>query len=266
MEPEITSTSNNHIKQLRKLKDRKERSVCSQYLIEGLRIVAEAMEQSVEIEEIIYSPELLISKFGQKLVRQASNNGIKTVTVSERVFNSLSLKNGPQGLAALVNQNWQSLEQTHLGEKEFWVALDAVADPGNLGTIMRTTDAVGGRGIILLDHSTDPYDPSAIRASMGALFSLKLVKADFSQFKTWLSKEKVPLFGTSDAAKVDYQDITYPGKMILIMGSEREGLHKPYVNLCDQMVSIPMMGKSDSLNLAVATGVMLYEILNQRRR
>ena len=146
-----------------------------------------------------------------------------------------------------------------------WVALDSVADPGNLGTILRTHDAVGGQGVILLDQSTDPYDPSAMRASMGALFTQTLVKASFHEFADWKRQQASHVVGTSDKASTDYHAYQYPPSLVLLMGSERQGLQQQHLALCDEVVSIPMLGKSDSLNLAVAAAVVLYEILNQRR-
>jgi len=146
-----------------------------------------------------------------------------------------------------------------------WVALESVQNPGNLGSIMRTAEAIGSKGIILLDHSTDPYDPTAIKASMGAVFSLQLIKTDYKNFLDWKSQFKIPLIGTSDKAAMDYLNIDYPEAFILLMGSEREGLSEVYLDQCDQIVRIPMQGRSDSLNLAIATSIILYQIFNQKR-
>ena len=162
----------------------------------------------------------------------------------------------------MVRQNWLPLERVTPQPGETWVALDAVADPGNLGTILRVNDAVGGRGVILLDHSTDPYDPGAVRASMGSLFSQVLVRAVFEEFAAWKLRIGVPLIGTSGAADQDYHASVYPEKMVLLMGSERQGLQEHHLALCDALVSIPMRSRAaDSLNLAVATAVVLYEVL-----
>jgi len=166
----------------------------------------------------------------------------------------------------VLRQQWITLEQVNVQPGEIWVALDEVADPGNLGTILRTSDAVGGKGVILLDHATDPYDPTAIRASMGALFSQALVKAGLDEFARWKGQRGAALIGTSGAAQRDYRQVSYPDGVVVLMGSEREGLSEKHIALCDQIVRIPMVGRSDSLNLAVATGVVLYEIFNQRRK
>jgi TrmH family RNA methyltransferase len=149
---------------------------------------------------------------------------------------------------------------------DLMIALDSVADPGNLGTIMRTLDGVGGKGLILLDQSTDPYDPAAMRASMGTLFSLHFVKTDLEQFSTWKHEKEIKVVGTSDKARVDYYGYPYPDPMVLLMGSERQGLTDSHYAICDEVVAIPMAGSADSLNLAVATALVMYEIFNHRRK
>jgi RNA methyltransferase, TrmH family len=261
----ITSSANDRIKSIRKLHDRKARQERGQFFIEGLRIVAEAVEQGAHIDTLITAPELLKSAFGQQLAAEQHSRGVPLIEVSREVFQQLSSKEGPQGLAAVVRQRWHTLDQIHPQPGRTWVALDSIADPGNLGTILRTHDAVGGQGVILLDNATDPYDPSAVRASMGALFTQVLVKVSFAEFADWKRHSGIPIIGTSDAAKTDYHAYRYPQSLLLLMGSERQGLPETHLALCDEVVSIPMLGKSDSLNLAVATAVVLYEILNQRR-
>jgi RNA methyltransferase, TrmH family len=263
--PLITSPANERIKAIRKLQERKARQESGLFYIEGLRHVAEAAEQSARFDTLIVAPELLVSEFGQKLAADLSGRGVPVLEVSPEVFQRISLKEGPQGLAAVVRQNWQALEAQRVEPGQVWVALDSVADPGNLGTILRTLDAVGGKGAILLDQSTDPYDPSAARASMGALFTNTLVRASLADFAAWKRKQAVPVIGTSDKAKTDYHAYRYPPGLVLLMGSERQGLQEAHLALCDEVVSIPMLGQSDSLNLAVATAVVLYEILNQKR-
>lgn len=263
--PQITSLANDRIKQIRKLHDRKARQESGLFYVEGVRIVAEAVEQGAQLETLLVAPDLLRSDFAHKLVHEQAKRGVPLLELSSEVFQRLALKEGPQGLAAVVRQRWFSLDDIQLEPGKTWVALDSVADPGNLGTILRTHDAVGGQGVIVLDQSTDPYDPSAVRASMGALFTQKLVKASFAEFADWKRKTSAPIVGTSDRAKVDYHAYRYPTSLVLLMGSERQGLPEHYLKLCDTVVSIPMLGQSDSLNLAVATAVVLYEILNQRR-
>ncbi|NJN18055.1 MAG: RNA methyltransferase [Oscillochloris sp.] len=261
----ITSPSNAAIKAIRSLKQRKERTARQVCFVEGIRLVGEAIQLGVTIEQLVVAPELLSSSFGHALVAQAASAGVPRLEVSGEVFVALSGKDGPQGLGAVVRQRWESPESLRLDDAPGWIALSSVADPGNLGTILRTADAVGASGVILLDESTDPYDPAAIRASMGALFAQRLVRTTFDAFAAWKRATGAYLLGTADSAGMDYQATTYPQPLVLLMGSERQGLPAEQQALCDLLVAIPMRGRSDSLNLAVASGVMLYELLRQRR-
>src|SRR5574340_25476 len=261
----ITSTSNPTIKFIRKLGERKERRQSGMFFVEGLRSVGEAVQRGWDLDTLIVAPELLVSLFGQQLVEQAANGGCEVVEVSQEVFQSLSLKEGPQGIAAIGRQRWTQLEDVHLRSGDTWIVLDSVQDPGNLGTILRTSDAAGCRGVILLDQSTDPYDPNAIRASMGAIFSQPVVKTTQAEFAQWKRERQAVVVGTSDKAPQDYHEFEYPSALVVLMGSERQGLQEQHSAMCDAVVSIPMRGSSDSLNLAVATGLIIYEILNQRR-
>jgi RNA methyltransferase, TrmH family len=262
----ITSTSNSRVKWIRKLvRNRKERQASGLFYIEGLRSVTEAVRVGAQIETLLVSHELLESEHGQSIRSEQQSQGVPVLNVSAEVFKSISLKEGPQGIAALVKQEWLALQDLQVSAGSRWVALDSVSDPGNLGTIMRTNDAVGGEGIILLDHTTDPYDPTALRASMGAVFSQKLIRARFADFAHWKQTEGVALIGTSDKSPMDYQSIVYQSPLVLLMGSERQGLLEHHEDLCDMIVRVPMIGRSDSLNLAVATAVVLYEIFNQQR-
>ena len=261
----ISSTANPRIKHIRSLTTRQERERTQQFFIEGIRIVGEAVQMGADIETLIYAPSLLKSHFALELVNEQQERGISGLEVSSDVFRSLSTKDGPQGIGAVLHQRWEKLEQVMPQQNDFWVALDAAQDPGNIGTILRTSDAVGCTGLILLGHSADPYDPGALRASMGAIFSQRLIKAPFDDFVQWKQRHMLPVIGTSDAASTDYRSTTYHRPVVLLMGSEREGLSRFQQSICDLMIQIPMVGRSDSLNLAVATGIVLYEIFYQTR-
>ncbi len=262
----ITSTSNQKIKEIRKLLDRKERSATGQFLVEGLRIVIEALQQKMVLVDLVVAPDLLRSEKGSEWIHSfRQEHPEKVIQVSPEVFRSFSQKDGPQGVAAVLSQQWINLREISWDSNGCWVALDAVADPGNLGTIMRTIDAAGARGVILLDQSTDPYDPTAIRGSMGAILSVPHIKTTFAEFETWVKSNQVPVIGTSDKGVQNYHSIRYPNPMILLMGSERQGLDQHHLDLCSEIVAIPMRGRSDSLNLSVATGIILYEIDHQLR-
>ena len=263
--PLISSHSNTRVKQVRALRQRKERERTGLFFVEGIRLVGEAVQTGAEIETLVVAPERLTSTFGQELVERQSQRGVAYLEVTAEVFEGISSRKGPQGIGAVVRQRWAALADVTPGDELCWTALVAVQDPGNLGSVLRVSDAVGGAGVILIGASTDPYDPAAVRGSMGAVFSQQLVRTGFEDFRAWKEASPYAAAGTAGDAPHDYQAVRYPRPLILLMGSEREGLSPQQRAVCDVMVRIPMVGRSDSLNLAVATGVVLYEIVNQRR-
>lgn len=259
----ITSTSNPTIKRIRALRQRKAREESGLCFLEGIRLVAEAVQSGAEVECLVVAPALLTSPFAQALVSQQTAIGVPVVEVTPEVFASLSQKEGPQGLAAVARRRFATLANLRLDRCPGPVALLEPADPGNLGAIIRTADAVGAAGVIILGPAADPYDPTALRASTGAIFALPIVCTSWEAFVDWKQAKSLPLIGTSDKAAIGFQTVVYPQPAVLLMGSEREGLTVSHQALCDLVVAIPMRGRSDSLNLAVATGVMLYELLRQ---
>jgi TrmH family RNA methyltransferase len=228
--------------------------------------VTDAVSSAFDIETIVVAHELLNSQFALGLVDDVRVRGVPILEVTTEVFNALSFKEGPQGLGAVVRQRWERLPAAYPENAHYWIALEGVQDPGNLGAILRTADAVGAGGVILLGQSTDPYDPSALRASMGAIFWQAVIRSSPAELERWRRQHNVYLVGTSDKADTDYTRAQYRLPLILLMGSERLGLSRAQQELCDVVVRIPMVGKSDSLNLAVATSLMLYEIFNRQRR
>lgn len=256
----ITSRNNPKIKRIRKLLTRKERDQSGLFLIEGIRLVTEAVQTGATIETIIVAPELLSSEIAHEMV-----SGYDYLEVSPHVFESIASKDNPQGIAAVVHQHHTHLDDiVHEGEL-CWVALDAVQNPGNLGTILRTNDAVGAAGVILLGNCTDPYHPTAMRGSMGAIFSQRIATASYQAFIAWKQRSPYKVVGTISQEAQHYRQLDYSSPLVLLMGSEREGLPASLLAICDYRAHIPMVGRSDSLNLAVATGVMLYEIFAKQR-
>ncbi len=259
----ITSTSNETIKQIRKLRDRKFRDETSSAYVEGIRIVIEAIDQSVVFERIILAQSFTSAPKHLEIVELIQKKHIEITNVSDEVFRSLSHKDGPQGIGAVVKQKWTTIDQVLYPMKGLWVCLWEVADPGNLGTILRTMDAVNATGLILAGNCTDPYDPAAVRASMGAIFTKSLVKSTLNEVVNLVNHDNVFSVATSDAAKVSYRELQYSKDMLLVMGSERQGLPQELEAKCKEVVNIPMLGSCDSLNLAVAAAIVMYEILNQ---
>ena len=260
----ITSPANEKIKAVRKLKDRKFRDLTNTAYVEGIRQVVEAIQQNIAIEKLIFTDKFRSSTTDSRINDVINGCKAPKMVVSEEVFKSFSIKENPSGLAAVVRQKWSRISEYHGGFSGVWVCLWEIADPGNLGTILRTMDAVRASGLILVGNCSDPYDPAAIRASMGAVFSKNLVKSNLEELVSVIKSSSIIAIGTSDTASISYREIRYPKNMFLVMGSERQGIPQQLGEVCTQTVRIPMLGVCDSLNLSVATGVILYEILDQQ--
>jgi TrmH family RNA methyltransferase len=269
----ITSRDNPKIKQVRALRQRKERQASGLFLVEGIRHVGEGAAADAEarsasktpwLEYICFSPELLTSDFARELILEQSAHGLPCYSLPAELFASLAEKENPQGILAVARQRRTSLETLNTHNFPWGVALVAPQDPGNIGTILRTIDGVGASGLLLLESSADPYHPNAVRASMGAIFWYPIVCASFSEFARWAKGSGYRVIGTSAHGSQDYRLAgAYTKPVILLMGSEREGLADEHKAACDYLVCMPMRGRVSSLNLAVATGVMLYTMLEE---
>ncbi len=264
--PRIKTWDDARLQSIRALGKRSERDRTQTFFAEGLRFVGQAVTQNAEIEAVLVVPKTLEHPFGLKLRRQLEQARVPIWEITPELFLRLSRAEEPQWIGAVVRQRWDTLSCVSASSGLCWVALDEVHSPGNLGTILRTGDAVGVSGLIVIGNSVDPYDPACVRATMGAIFAQRFVRTSPSEFAAWKQRTGIHLVGTSPHAKHDYRAVTYPPGTILYMGGERKGLSEERQRLCDALVRIPMVGRSDSLNLAVATGVMLYEVFNQRRQ
>jgi TrmH family RNA methyltransferase len=266
MSPElITSRGNPLIKQARALRQHKARRESGLFLVEGIHHVGEAVEAGWDVEALLYAPEHLTSDYALRLVDEQSRRGVRCQPVGAEVFDSLTDKDNPQGLLAIVRQRASTLRQSQglLPSKfRFGAALVSPQDPGNLGAILRTIDAVGADGLFVLDGGVDIYHPSCIRASMGTIFSTPLIQAGFDEFVAWARENNLRLIGTSAKASADYRSLDLVQPSVLVLGSEQKGLSPEQSAACDVMVSLPMRGRASSLNLAVAAGILLY-VLNE---
>ncbi len=257
----ITSLSNPLIKQARKLRNRKGRAGTGLFLVEGLHHVGEAVEAGWDIQSVLYAPDLLTSGFGRDLIARLEREKIRVQAVSAAVMDSLSEKDNPTGLLALVSQQARTLDGFPAADVSSAVALVSPQDPGNLGSILRTMDAAGADALFLLDGGVDAVHPSAVRASMGTLFWIPVISASFDEFIAWARRGGLRLVGTSSRAKTDYRAVIPPRRWALVLGSEQKGLSKSQLEACDMTVSLPMRGRASSLNLSVAAGILLYEWL-----
>ena len=253
------------IRRLRNLQTREGRDRTGQFLIEGVRPLAQAVQQGERVEMLVVAPDLLTNTLGRKLVKQLRISGTPCYRLTPEVYHSFSQAEEPQGVAAVMKQRWERLEQVRPSRGLCWLAVEAVQSAGNLGTILRTNEAVGGSGVILIGDTVDPFDPTTVRASMGAVFNQKFARASVGAFGEWKRRHQCLLVGTSPSAALDYKEVTYPPSLVLLMGGEKKGVSPEVQALCDTMVKIPMVGRGDSLNLAIAAGILLYEVFDQRR-
>lgn len=262
--PRITSAANPRIKQARALARRKEREATGLCLVEGIFHVGEALAAAEEgranLEYVLHAPELLQSDFGRGLVQRAAAAAVPVFETSPDALSAVAEKDNPQGLLAVVRPRRYWLAELDPSSCPWLVALVAPQDPGNVGTILRTMDAVGATALVLLDGGVDAYHPAAVRASMGTIFRLPVVVADFTGFAGWARAAGYVTVGTSARGQSEYRDVVYRRPLVLLLGSEREGLSPAQVAACDELVRLPMRGRASSLNLAVAAGVMLYAI------
>lgn len=266
MPREITGFSNPLVKQVRGLRDKKNRRAEGLFLAEGLRILTEALDAGIPPKMLWHAPEGGAHPLVQKLARETEATGGEVFVTSSDILSKLSGKDNPGAVIGVYPEMLTPLTALDRATSGIWLVAERLRDPGNLGTILRTGDAVGAGGLILIDDCTDPFSVEAVRASMGAIFTQKVATARWPEFVSWLRSAPGQLVGTSLNTDNDYQDPRYEAPTFLLIGNESQGLPEAYEKECDLLVKMPMMGKADSLNAAMATAVMAYEVLNQRRQ
>lgn len=256
----LTSTSNPFIKQVRALRQKKTRAETGHFLVEGIHHVGEALEAGWVVESIVYAPDLLTSAFAKDLLSRAARLDLRLQPVSAAVIESLADKENPQGILAVVRQRQFDFAELHSVTRA--VALVSPQDPGNVGTILRTMDAVGVDALFLLDGGVELFHPTVVRASMGTLFWKPVVQSSFDDFAAWSRKSGWQLIATSAKADLDYFTFDPQVPWVLVLGNEQKGLSPEHSAACDVSISLPMRGRVSSLNLSVAAGVLLYEFIS----
>jgi TrmH family RNA methyltransferase len=261
----ITAFANSLVKQVRALRDKKNRRRDGRFIAEGLRILVEAREAGVLPRILFYAPGADHPRLAG-LIEQVEAAGGEAIETNSDILHKLSGKDNPQTVLGVYEAFDTSLHGIDRSAAPLWIVAQALRDPGNLGTILRTGDAVGAGGLILVDDCVDPFSVEAVRATMGALFTQRLAQARWDEFLPWLRGGEGQLIGTSLKASLDYQEPRYAQPAFILVGNEAQGLPEAYEAECDLLVKMPMLGKADSLNAAVATAVMAYEVINQWRR
>jgi TrmH family RNA methyltransferase len=260
MPRQVTAFSNSTVKLLRSLRDKKARRTEELFLAEGLRILTEARDSGMLPEIVAFSPEGARHPLAAEIIAATEAAGGDAIETSADILSKMSGKDNPQMLLGAYRQPDTALTAIDRTKAPLWIVAQALRDPGNIGTILRTGDAAGAGGLILIDDCADPFSVEAVRASMGALFTQDIATARWPEFIEWLRSGEGQLVGTSLKATHDYLEAEYRRPCFLLIGNEQQGLPADYENECDLLVKIPMAGRADSLNAAMATAIMAFAI------
>ena len=260
----ITSVSNPKIKFIKSLLLRKNRSNSGYFLAEGERTCKEAIDHGWFPKYLIYNNERDKSENIDSIVKKSIKEDGLVLNVSQKILSKISKKENPQIILGVFQQKLFKINEVEGKSSLAWLALERVRDPGNLGAILRTCNATGVTSIILVGNCCDPFSPEAVRASMGAIFSIKIIHLTKDEFLSWATNKKNKIVVTSLNAKKGYTECKWGTMPILVMGNEQSGISKELEKISHDSVKLPMLGTSDSLNLSVSTGVFLYEILRKK--
>ena len=257
--------SKEKLKELFKLKTKKGRTQEGKFLIEGLRLCEEAANSFWSIESVLYTQSFEEKTRGKKLLQKLQKLNFRMIQVKYHDLQKLSDTETAQGIMCVVKTMNHSIEDLWKKNFELIVTLDGIRDPGNVGTLIRTADAFGVDGVILSNDTVEPYNPKVVRSTMGSIFHLPILdEIDLEKTIPELKKRKFKILGTDVKAGKSLYNLDYSGKICLLMGSEAEGLNKNLIELSDEIIHIPIYGKAESLNVAVAGGIILYELTKRR--
>lgn len=236
------------------------------FFIEGVRNFVHAVDNGYELEHVLYSDTLCTSAVARKLVRQFRRLGIAVVDVTPEDFRSVSVTERASGIGAVVRQKWSDLKDALTAPAFCWIVLEHIRSEGNFGTLIRSSEAFGSTGFILLGNSVDPFSPTSVRVTMGALFQQQFVRSSVNAFKQWVEQHNITLIGASPDGTIASHEYPYPERTFLWLGEEREGLTEEQRSLCKHLVRVPMVGQVDSLNVGVAGSLLLYDVSRSRQR
>lgn len=258
---EITSLANPKVKAIRALQMKKVRDEERLFIAEGLKLVIDALDRGWTIRTLVFAKTSRGKKPVDDIAAKALARGAQILIVSEKILTAITRRDNPQSVIGVFEQRLARLTDIKAAKDDVHVALDRVRDPGNLGTVVRTADAAGAKGVILVGDCTDPFSLETVRATMGSVFAVPICKASETEFVAWLKSWPGMTVGTHLEGAVDYRKPDYAGKpVMLVMGNEQQGLTPALAAACGTLVRIPQAGTADSLNLAVATGIVLFEI------
>lgn len=266
MSKEISSKSNHHIKLAKSLLNRKSREKEQLFVVEGVRLVEEAIMAEIKIRFALYSDKLAASQRGQQLLKTFDQKGVDVFWVEEKLFRELSDTENPQGIFAVSEFMQRDLSCLILKENSMLLLIDGVQDPGNLGTMIRTACAAGAAGVLLTKGTVDLFNPKVIRASMGTIFQIPVISTESNErFLSYFQKNKIQvLVADAKGEKLYYQTETQ-GPVVWVLGNEANGPRDFFLDHADEIVRIPLLGKAESLNVAVAAGILLFDHMRRRQ-
>lgn len=262
----ISSLQNPRVKNVVHLRDRHEREKSEKFLIEGYREILRAIDGKHPIETLFICPMLFLGSNEQALIKRIVGSGAKLYECSENVFRKMSYRDRPDGLIAIAPQVHLGLNDLKLSENPFLIIAEAIEKPGNLGTILRSSDAVGLDALIVCDRCTDIHNPNVVRASVGTLFTVPVVEANGAETLKWLKEKGISILAATPSATAEFTEVDMTKPLAIAVGTEQLGLSKTWMENADIQVRIPMNGVADSLNVAMATTLLLYEALRQRKK
>jgi TrmH family RNA methyltransferase len=259
----ITSLQNGKVKEAIKLRDRRGRDESDLFLIEGYRELKRAVEAGVKVATLFYCREFFLGENEMALIDAAK---CETLACSEAVFAKLSYRDRPDGILAVAPQIHKKLSDLRLSALPFLLIAESIEKPGNLGTILRSSDAAGADAVIVSDPTTDIHNPNVVRASVGTLFTQPVIEASSEETFAFLKERGIAIVAATPHANMEFTEADFKVPLAIAMGTEQYGLSEMWMNKADIAVRIPMFGIADSLNVASATTLLLYEVVRQRKR
>lgn len=266
---QVTSVQNPRVKEVVRLRDRRDRDTTNTFVIEGYRELLRATDAKYRVDTLFICPSLFLGENEPALIARIADAGAVVLECNETVFRKISYRDRPDGLVAIAPQHHMTfgdMEKVLSGKKSpLFVVAEAIEKPGNLGTILRSSDAVGVDGLIVCDRCTDVYNPNVVRASVGTLFTVPVLEAGGAETLEWLRRNNVKILAATPSAKEEFTQVDMTGPLAIAVGTEQLGLSDLWMQQADIQVRIPMLGVADSLNVAMATTLLLYEAQRQRR-
>ena len=256
----INSVQNIKIKSVLKLYKPSERIKKSLMIIEGFREITRSLDAKCELKEIFFCSYYA----NDKIIDFIKNSDSSIYECSKKVFDKISYRQNPEGILAITNIIRRKINDLEIQSKSIFLVIENIEKPGNLGNIIRTSDATGVNGIILLNNKTDINNPNVIRSSIGSFFSIPIINTDINTFFNWTKNNNIKTFATSPQASTRYTDINFNQSLAIIFGSENKGLSNKVIDLSNNTISIPMLGQNDSLNVSSSASIILYEALRQK--